>query len=155
MFTESWLPDDVSRFESFIGAHVLRAELVPLGALREDYFLVPPNANRVFVDPNTGIRLEPIGGARSRAFIFARELVGLCAADPARLVVAFDQSHPRGAEQESLQGKMAHFRREGLSGFAYRSHASFVVLSAAESAVDTARRRLLALGLPGDRIAEA
>jgi hypothetical protein len=106
----------------------------------------------VFLDPDTGVRLKPSAGAKSAAYVFGSELEELCHANRDRLVLVFDQSVPRGGERLAMEQKLAYFRERGVFGFAYFSHACFLILSASKGVVRQARTALLATGLPKTRL---
>ena len=66
--------------------------------------------------------------------------------------MTFDQSLARGREREQIRAKLARFRAAGLSGFAYVSHASFVILGRPDL-VTQAREQLLTRSLlPAGRL---
>lgn len=59
----------------------------------------------------------------------------------------------RGSEREQVQGTLGHFANRGVDGFAYISHASFLVLGQSSALIRDARDQILvALGLPVMRI---
>jgi len=153
MFTEPVTLGEVVQFEAFLGARVVRPDPVVPGEDRRSYFILPSSEHRILVDPNKGVRMGRPSRARASVdYVFPEEVVGLCRGEPRRLVVTFDQSHVRGQEPESLSGKLAAFRREGVHGFAYRSHACFLVLTADEALATEAQAHLVAAGLPGDKL---
>ena len=153
MFTDSDSQRIAAGYEAFLGVRVIRSDTIQVDTVRREHFEISPHEHRLFVDPNTGIRMGPPTKAKSSPdYVFSEELIRLCVAEPQRLVVVFDQSHPRGAERESLRRKLEAFQHQGLHGFAYSSHAGFVVLSAPEQVLTAARNRLTLSGLPGERI---
>jgi len=61
--------------------------------------------------------------------------------------MTFDQSIARGSDMNQtrqLRLKLAHFARRGIRGFAYVSHASFIVLGQSPDLVNKASTSCLA-----------
>ena len=110
---------------------------------------------RVFLDPDTGVSVKPHGGAKSAAYVFGPELVDLCQTETDRLVLVFDQALSRGGERGAVEAKLAYFQGQGVFGFAYFSHACFLILSANQDVAAQAREALLSTGLPGSRLVQA
>ena len=71
-------------------------------------------------------------------------------------MLTFDQSLARGREREQVQAKLDHFLARGIYGFAYISHASFLILGQLGTLVCDARTDLVvASRLPEARIVGA
>lgn len=144
---------DLAAFEEFLGVRIASPGVLAAEVDRAQHLRVMPNRLYVFLDPDTGIKLKPCGGARSAKYVFGPELVDLCLDDPQRLVLVFDQSFSRNEEREqSMNDKLAYFYGRGVHSFAYLSHACFVVLSASRPVLDSAFDRLIKTGLPASRI---
>lgn len=154
MFTHEVTSDDLAAFEAFLGVEIASPGVLTTSTDRSAHLAAPARHSHVFLDPDTGIRLEPCLGADAVKYVFGPELVELCVVEPARLILVFDQSVPFGSERQAIAitDKLAYFRHRGLYGFAYLSHACFVILSASEHLCHEARARLLATGLPSGRI---
>jgi hypothetical protein len=152
MFTHEVSPNFVPEYETFLQARVASADLLTASADRTSYFAASALGKHVFLDPDTGIRLEPLRRSNAASYVLASEVVELCVHDPERLVVVFDQSLPRSGTKYAICKKLAYFHQKGLSGFAYVSHSCFVVLSAGAAGCSAARANLIATGLPSDRI---
>lgn len=109
----------------------------------------------IFLDPDTGIKIEPFKGAKPVNYVFGPELVELCKQLSECLLLVFDQSVPRGSERTHIAKKLSYFRQRNIFGFAYVSHACFVVLSQSESSCQAAREQLLKSHLPQSRLVDA
>lgn len=152
MFTHDVTASEVGRFAAFLGVTVVSAAVLSPETDRGAYFSALDRHQRVFLDPDTGIKLNGCPRSAAPAYLLGEELSRLCLEVPARIAVSFDQSLPRGKEHVALSRKLDYFRNQGLSGFAYRSHACFVLLSRDPTLVEQARERLLQTGLPGARL---
>ncbi len=152
MFTQAVTKDELLAFETFLGVHVVSPGVLAPDGDRVAHLAAHPDQQYVCLDPDTGIRLKPCGGRAAANYVFGAELVDLCRSGPGRLVLVFDQSVPRGREREAITDKLAYFSEQGVHGFAYVSHACFVVLSASESACADAAARLVTAALPVQRI---
>ncbi|MHB8060160.1 MAG: hypothetical protein ACYDHO_04935 [Gaiellaceae bacterium] len=153
MFTNEVSALQLAAFEGFLGVRVASSGVLTPGADRAQNLRFMPHHHHVFVDPDTGIKLNPCGGAKSVSYVFGPELVGLCLEDPQRLVLVFDQSFSRSDDdRQAVIEKLVYFYGHGVHSFAYRSHACFVVLSANKPTLDIALDRLRETGLPSTRI---
>jgi hypothetical protein len=153
MFTHDVSADEGEQFSKFLGVPLVSLERLRPDSTRQAYFSACGDCRSVFLDPSTGVRLHRRGGSRSPEFVFGDELVAIASARPEGLVLAFDQSLPRGREVGEILKKLAHFRDQGLQGFAYVSHASFMVVGRSEVVVREARGAVAAhSGLPARRI---
>jgi len=152
MFTHVVTEDELATFEAFLGVHVASRGVLTVDGDRVAHLSTQPDQQHVFLDPDTGIRLRPCSGSAATNYIFGPELVDLCSSEPTRLVVVFDQSVPRGGERQAMASKLAYFNERGVRGFAYLSHACFVVLSASQQVCDDAYANLVASALPVERI---
>ncbi len=139
MFTESVTLQQAEAFSRLLGTRLLSTKTLTTTSDRADY-LAPARACRdhVFLDPDTGIRLDPIGGKNAAFYVFGTELVAIASARPEALTLVFDQSLARGGEREQLEGKLSALGAHGLHGVAYVSHACFVLLGKNGSLVNKA-----------------
>ncbi len=153
MFTEPVMPDKAALFTRFLGADLVSAEELTPRTDRAAYFSSCRNAGNLFLDPDTGIRLEPRRDSKSINYIFGPELIALSRARPERLLLVFDQSYSRGNQEPQIQEKLAFFASYNVYGFAYCSHAPFLVLSAKAELIARAHDNLLEIsGLPSSRL---
>ena len=151
MFTHPVTESEAAAFERFLGVALVSTDV--LRSDRDAYFESCGSVRSIFLDPDTGVRLARKGAPDRARFIFADELVELSTKRPDGLVLAFDQSLRRGQERQEVKGKLAHFRDRGVHGFAYISHASFLVLGSSSELIRKARSALLTTsGLPLTRI---
>ena len=153
MFTHTTRDAEAADFSRFLGVPLISTQVLSPECNRDQYFASCYERRSFFLDPDTGIRLKTIEGRRASEFVFATELVKLTRARPHGLTLTFDQSLARGREQEQVQEKLAHFGVRGIHGFAYVSHASFIVLGHSADLVQRAREQLQAQSaLPARRI---
>lgn len=150
MFSHRVTAEEISAYERFLGVQVVSPESLNESTNRAQNLAVLTDHRHIFLDPDTGIKLT-FTRTDSDKYVFASELTALCQQMPERLLLVFDQSVPRGRAEHAIEVKLAHFKKEGVSGFAYLSHACFVVLSASESTCIRARANLLTAGLPSSR----
>ena len=153
MFTEPVAPDQAALFARFLGARLVSVEPLTPTTDRAVYFSSCRSEGNLFLDPDTGVRLEPRRDSESVNYVFGPELVGLSRERPRALTLVFDQSFSRGSEAHLIQEKLAFFASRGVHGFAYSSHAPFLVLSSQAELVGRAHERLLEVsGLPPSRL---
>jgi hypothetical protein len=136
-----------------LGAHLISTETLTPTTDRAAYFISCRSAGNLFLDPNTGIRLQPRRGLKSVNYVFGSELVALSQARPTSLTLAFDQSFSRSSQMSHIQVKLEFFASHGIYGFAYSSHAPYLILSSESELAARTRRRLLEVsGLPPSRL---
>jgi hypothetical protein len=156
MFTHNVTQTDATAFSRLLGVPLVSNEVLTPDCDRSTYLAACGNWRSIFLDPDTGVRLKKPAANRSIEFIFGDELVALAEDRAEGLVVTFDQSLARGSEHEQVQEKLDHLFACGVDGFAYVSHASFLVLGTSSTIVQEARRQVLAAsGLPPVRIIAA
>ena len=155
MFTHQVAADDIATLEAFLGVSVVSPQAITRSTDRAAHLSASPNHRHVFLDPDTGIKLNPSKSASSVKYVFGPELVSLCDQNQNRLLLVFDQSVPRGNERKAIAAKLAYFRERGIHGFAYLSHACFLVLSGSESVCRAAQQQLLVSHLPKTRLVGA
>jgi hypothetical protein len=152
MFTGEVTEPEVAELEAFLGVKVAASSTLAVQTDRAAYLRADQSWTHIFLDPDTGVRLGPCGGERSTHYVFAQELLDLCHQRPDRLVMVFDQSLARGRTEQDTNTKLDYFAANGVFGFAYHSHACFIVLSATQSGVDLARDRVVASHMPLARL---
>jgi hypothetical protein len=153
MFTESVTPDQSTHFARFLNAKLVSAEELTPKTDRASYFSACQSAGNLFLDPDTGVRLMPRRDSKAINYIFGSELIKLSHARPECLILVFGQSYSRGEQKPQIQEKLAFFATYDVHGFAYCSHATFLVLSANAKLVTRAQCRLLEVsGLPPTRL---
>lgn len=151
MFTDRPTRRQVRQFQSLVGAKLLSTDVLRANSDRKAYFsIVLDCQSHVFLDPDTGLRRERLGGIRSPRFVFGDELLRIARRNSRHLTLLFDQSLGRGRARLELRGKLRWLRREGLAGFGYCSHASFLLVGRSSTHVRRAHRLLLR-HLPGER----
>jgi hypothetical protein len=154
MFTETVTSDGATAFSRFLGADLVSTDPITSTSDRGRY-LAPVRAwqGNVFLDPDTGLRLDAIAGRKAPAYLFAKELQDVVHARPGRLTLVFDQCLPRGSEIAALRHKMASLLAGGVTTLAYTSHACFVLASDSPDRIAEAHRILMAQSrLPESRI---
>lgn len=152
MFTHPVSAEQLAAFETLLNVRVAPAVALTPHTDRAAYLAAQPEQQHIFIDPDVGVRLTPTGPAASVRYVFGAELVDLCLREPLRLVAAFDQSLPRGRKREAMVKKLGFFANRGVCGFAYLSHACFVFLSASAQVCHDAHAKLVASGLPVERL---
>ncbi len=151
MFTETVSQADVSAFESLLDAKIISTEILPVDSNRAAYLSCASSCNHLFLDPDIGLRMQPTRGVRAPGYIFAGELLRLAERRPSSLTLVFDQSVGRGSEGLQLGGKLQELHHHGVFGFAYVSHACFIVTSQDRSLVERARAQVIT----GSRLPES
>lgn len=153
MFTHAVNEADAAAFSAFLGIPLVSTEVLRAESDRLSYLAACGDCRSVFLDPDTGVRLRRQNGKRSAEFVFGDELVAIASTRPTGLVLTFDQSLARGSEAKQILEKLTHFVGRGLHGFAYVSHASFMVLGPSQGVVSEAKTELIRRsGLPTQRI---
>lgn len=153
MFTHEVSESDAAAFSLFLGIPLVSKEVLRPESDRRAYLAACGDCRSIFLDPDTGVRLLRHNGKRSPEFVFGDEVVAIALTRPRGLVLTFDQSLARGREAKQIREKLGHFEAEGVHGFAYVSHASFMVLGQSEDVVGEARTALARKsGLPSHRI---
>jgi hypothetical protein len=80
------------------------------------------------LDPDTGIKSKHIKGKKAPSYLFISELIAIAENRPNLLTLSFDQSLARGKERKQLEEKVSELESHGLHGFAYESHACFILV---------------------------
>jgi hypothetical protein len=153
MFTEYVPADKANMFSRFLGAKLLSTETLTPKTDRAAYFDPCKGAANLFLDPDTGVCLRGRRGARSVNYVFGQELVSLCKRLPSALTLVFDQSYSRGNQKSQVAEKLSVLASQGVYGFAYCSHATFLLLGGDTKVVGRVHSSLLrASGLPSWRL---
>ena len=153
MFTEAVSHERIEMFSRFLGARLLSTEILTPKTDRATYLAPCQSVGNLFLDPDTGVRLQARDDAKSVDYVFGQELVVLSRARPMALTMVFDQSYSRGDQKSQIQEKLSSLGSQGVHGFAYCSHAPFLILSVDAKLVRRAYSSLLkASGLPSWRL---
>ena len=153
MFTEPTTLAQAALFARFLGTQLISTETLTPSTDRAAYFMPCWSAGNLFLDPDTGVRLKVRRGLKSVNYVFGSELVALSQVRPSLLTLVFDQSFSRGSQMPHIQEKLEFFALHGVYGFAYTSHAPFLVLSSDSELAVRAHGRLLEVsGLPASRL---
>jgi hypothetical protein len=154
MFTEQVAPNEADQLSRLLGVPLVSRDVLEPRTDREKYFAPAREADtHVFLDPDTGFRLEAIRGRRAPSFLFNDDLVKIAKARPGRLCLVFDQSLGYGNAQAELTSKLRGLDGAGLCGAAYVSHACFLLVA---GDTEILSRAIVALqdgvGLPPSRL---
>ncbi len=154
MFTESVSSEDVTAYEALLGAKVVSTDVLEAGTDRRAYLGCAARCGNLFLDPDTGLRMRETHGRKAPKYLFAHELRRLVEGRPTdALTMTFDQSLRRGSERSQLESKLRSLGHDGLFGYAYVSHASFVIVGRDRSLVEHSLRHVLDQSrLPQDRL---
>lgn len=153
MFTESVSKEAAIEFSEFLGARLLSDSVLSPNMDRDQYFATCHSCGHLFLDPDTGLRMSATKGARASSYLFARELISMARARPSSLTLVFDQSVGRGSERCQIDQKLSHLSSSGLHGFAYVSHACFVLVGRDGALIDQAYETVLRVSrLPSSRL---
>jgi hypothetical protein len=154
MFTEEVTSAKAQEFSRLIGTQLVSSQTLTPTIDRAEYFSAFRGEGNLFLDPDTGVSLRRLSGAKSVHFVFGEELVEWSRERPEALTLVFDQSYSRNVKKEvAIQEKLKYFAKVGISGIIYDSHATFLLLGANEELVARARKCLLEVsGLPEGRL---
>jgi hypothetical protein len=143
MLTEPFASEDAERFAALLGVPLLSTEVLTRETDRAKY-LAPVRACslHLFLDPDTGVRVEKTRGKKAPAYLFLDELLEIGGRDEKLLTLVYDQCLARGREVQGLETKLATLESNGIHGFAYQSHASFLVVGRNQALVHQARQIL-------------
>lgn len=144
MFTEAANTDQADGFSALLGVPLLSIDVLAQGQNRAEYFAVARSCStHLFLDPDTGIRAESAGSKKPAAYVFVDELVSIASRRPELLTLVFDQALSHGSEAAGLREKLSLLGKRELHGFAYRSHACFLLIGPSDAAVHRAHEVLL------------
>jgi hypothetical protein len=157
MFTKADDAERASELESFLKTTVIATEFLTTQN-RTSYFENAAVDRHLFIDPNTGLRLSKMTGKRTLNYLLVSDLLLLSKDREKYLTMVFDQSLRRANDTErrlEVREKLRKLNEEGLYGFAYYSHACFLILSRDQTVSSDAKECLdQGLGLPGSRLVE-
>ena len=120
---------------------------------RSSYFACAEPCGNLLLDPDTGVRLQSVRPGKAPAYVFAPELISLVKWRPDALTLVFDQSFSYGAGRLEVAEKLRHLHCHEVFGFAYVSHACFLVVGQDQALVDRTSRQLTSESkLPGERL---
>lgn len=153
MFTEPVNGHSAAMFSALLGVPLISTHVLAQAQDRDMYFASAQScASHLFLDPDTGIRLKSTHGKRAPAYLFVDELLRIASRQQRLLTLVFDQCLQRGAERKGLATKLEALASSGVHGFAYRSHACFLVVAPNAEIVGLARNVLdREAHLPADR----
>jgi hypothetical protein len=152
MFTEEVPSADACDFARFLNAELLSSKVLKAGIDLKEYFEPCRGVHNLFLDPDTGVRVE---GRQSVRHILGETLVEIVCDRPQALTLVFDQSYTRAAETErteEIRQKLAFFAGHNVYGLAYNSHATFLLLCKNLELLNQAYKSLENSGLPRKRI---
>lgn len=153
MFTAAPGIDGAKAFSALLGVPLVSTEVLRAGMSRSEYFDGACGcATHLFLDPDTGVRMRRSGSKKPAAYLFGDELIQIASREPELLTLVYDQALSRGSEQSELEAKLRDLATRGLHGFAYRSHACFLLVGSNPVMVRRAHQVLVAEAhLPKDR----
>jgi len=152
MFTEAASVEQATAFSALLGVPLVSTEVLRQGHNRADYFAGAREcARHLFLDPDTGIRMKSDGGKKAAAYVFGEELVQIANRSAELLTLVYDQSLSRGSEALNLGEKLSVLATRGLHGFAYRSHACFILVGPSLVLARRAHQVLIEAHLPPER----
>jgi len=125
MFTHDVTEDAADRFGRLLGVEIISRERLHVGTDRETYLSVCNQRRNVFLDPDTGLKLDR---GKSPKYLFTDELVRLAEARPEFLTLTFDQSLQRGNEENQVRSKLEHLSARGICGLGYVSQVAFILV---------------------------
>lgn len=129
MFTEPFPSADAEVLSRLLGVPLLSREVLTPDTDRDAYFAPARDcSSHLFLDPDTGLSLRTVPAAKRPTYLLRAELVDIAGSRPERLTLVFDKSVARGKEREQMEGKIAALADDGLHGFAYVSHACFLLV---------------------------
>ncbi len=149
MFTEAVPTEEAREFSKMLGASLVPVdEVLTRETDRIRYLAGSRKCGHLFLDPDTGLRIEPITTAKAPCYLFGPDLISLVQARPRSLTLVFDQAIPNGSRHlrvEYINEKLRHLQaaEKELHGFAYVSHACFILVSKDATVLRSARETIL------------
>lgn len=138
MFTEIVPSSEAQAFVRFLDSTLLSSEVITKDTDRKKYFECVNGVGNLFLDPDTGIKTDKAG--RKPEYIYGHELVRIVKARPNDLTMVFDMSLARGSEHKGAERKLEYFHHQGIFGFTYVTHTSFIFLGTDTKLVDEASK---------------
>lgn len=157
MLTEEVRAEFAFEFSALVGVPLVSTDVLKSKTDRRSYFDSCVPYRHLLLDPNTGLKLSRDRSERSPDHLFDSDLLRLVDARPGCLTMVFDQSLSRGrTARKQLEEKLRHFCAQGLSGFAYTSHACFLFFTRELEIAEQAKSLLFREGrLPSARFLSA
>lgn len=143
MFTEPVPERQAQEFSRFLGAELLTTEVLTPKTDRACYFRSSHECGHLFLDPDTGLPMNPPGRDALPRYLLRPELVSMTRERPKSLTLVFDQSLGRGKAISQMEAKLSELAKEHVCGFAYLSHVGFILVSADERLVSEALNKIL------------
>ena len=147
MFTHHVEPADADRFSRFLSVPLISIDTIDIRTDRHPYFRQFLGAGNLFLDPNKGLK---IGRGRKPEYVYGDEIRLLSEQRPKSLTMIFDQSFDRtkgvalfDSAKFQVREKLDWFAANQMSGFAYISHAAFVVVSHDRDLITSAYETLI------------
>ena len=152
MFTDKVDDERATAFARFLGVRLVTRERLSSTTDRTDYFRACKGEGHLFLDPDTGVKMKRPG--KNPKYLYGEELADIARDRPSFLTMTFDQSLSRARKPEAQVKEKLNLL--GLFGFAYVSHAAFIVLGCDPLLVERARETVLVRSqLPARRFVSA
>ncbi len=132
MFTEFVPTTEAAAYSRFLNVDLVSVEVLRPDVDRSAYFSCGGSAGNLFLDPDTGISLNALGGRRSINYIFGDEITQMAHQRPDSLMLVFDQSYSYGKRCPQIRAKLEFLAARGVYSLAYNSHAPMLLLSSSE-----------------------
>jgi len=153
IFSENVSPEDAKKYSALLGARLISTDILTAKTNRSDYFRTAMTCtDHLFLDPDTGIRMNANNGVNKQSYIFIEELINISRRSSDLLTIVYDQSFNRGNELQELKDKMEVLKSSGIYCSAYVSHTKFILLSCNHDLIKNAMSTVLKESrLPADR----
>ena len=155
LFTDDVSPQQAAMFARFLGARLID----PFQARTQKEYQAALNAchgtGNLLVDPDIGVVLPQARKVAKRTHLSTAGLQALCASNPGRVIMAFDQALLREDPDGSLRSKVVWLSERHIAAIGFRSHASFIFCSSSTDSVGGVTRLLHEAGLPDSRLVRA
>lgn len=153
MFTENVSEIDAKSFSTFLQVRLISRKMIDSDTDRFAYFNSISGNENVLLDPNIGLKFNSFRKISKPDYIYLDELKTIVNRQQSFLTMVFDQSLARRKEHTQLTTKLEILRSNGIEGFAYVSHASFLFLSADKNILESAYLEIMRqLNLPISRL---
>jgi len=156
MFTDDWPEDQLQIYRRILQVDLVSHEKLTRMTDRKAFFSKAYNCStHLFLDPDTGLMLGDGTERTSLAHIYLPELLRIVKRNSDLLTMIFDQSINRGDKnidkEGQLRAKLGKLQSEGVFGFAYVSHACFLLVGMNHDLVLNGLRIIKGVsGLPSD-----
>ena len=161
MFTQPEAAADIEVYERLLGAQVIKPSVLNLNDEAERALLFSSASScssHLLLDPDTGLQIHgqklknPMDAAK---YVREDELLIITTARPNKMTIVFDQSVGYGMKQirPRMEKKLLQLQKRGVHGFAYLSHACFLVVGQDKELIMQAHAKVIELSrLPSDRL---